>query len=230
MPKYTLISSPTCPYVQRAVIALTEKNAAFEVTYVDLQNKPDWFLALSPLGKVPVLKVERDGEEPVVLFESAVICEYLEEVVPGTKLHPADPLEKARHRAWMEFGSSILMDNWKLWSAKDATELAAARKTVFAKFERLETVIAGTPYFAGAQFSIVDAVFGPVFRQIDAIESAQPLGILAGLPKVDTWRKALAARPSVISAVPADFREQFLGRLRKQDALILKPEALAAAA
>jgi glutathione S-transferase len=67
-----LISHQLCPYVQRAVIALTEKGTAFERIDIDLANKPDWFLAISPLGKTPVLQV---SETPI--FESAVILEYL---------------------------------------------------------------------------------------------------------------------------------------------------------
>ena len=107
--KLTLISHKLCPYVQRAVIALNEKGVAFERIDIDLANKPDWFLKLSPLGKVPVLIVRsEDGE--VALFESNVICEYIEETQTGAKLHPQDALQRAQHRAWMEFGSTILSD------------------------------------------------------------------------------------------------------------------------
>src|SRR6201995_1115806 len=70
--KLTLISHKLCPYVQRAVIALNEKGVPFERVDIDLANKPDWFLKLSPLGKTPVLVV---GEHAI--FESAVILEYL---------------------------------------------------------------------------------------------------------------------------------------------------------
>lgn len=70
--KLTLISHALCPYVQRAVIALNEKNVPFERIDIDLRKKPTWFLAMSPLGKTPVLTVDN---QPI--FESAVICEYL---------------------------------------------------------------------------------------------------------------------------------------------------------
>src|SRR5258706_13289167 len=97
-----LVSHRLCPYVQRAVIALTEKGVAFERVDIDLANKPDWFVEISPLGKTPVLQV---GD--VSIFESAVILEYLEETQPSP-LHPADPLRRAEHRAWIEFGSAVL--------------------------------------------------------------------------------------------------------------------------
>src|SRR5712675_1887394 len=102
--KLTLISHKLCPYVQRAVIALNEKGVPFERVDIDLANKQDWFLKLSPLGKVPVLIVRSDEGE-VALFESNVICEYIEETQAGVKLHLENPLQRAQHRAWMEFGS-----------------------------------------------------------------------------------------------------------------------------
>src|ERR671924_433287 len=97
----TLVSHHLCPYVQRAAIALAEKGVPFERVMIDLSNKPGWFAAISPLGKVPLLRVRHDGRETII-FESAVILEFLEETQPNP-LHPTDPYEKARHRAWIEF-------------------------------------------------------------------------------------------------------------------------------
>src|ERR1700722_13285215 len=110
----TLISHDLCPYVQRAVIALAEKGVSFERIDIDLADKPDWFKAISPLGKVPLLRV---GE--AVILESAVIVEYLEETRPRP-LHPADPLERARHRATIEQSSAILSDIWGIETAPDS--------------------------------------------------------------------------------------------------------------
>ena len=112
MPQLTLVSHLLCPYVQRAAIALMEKEVPFERVVVDLANRPAWFTAISPLGKVPLLRVPRPGGGESILFESNVICEYLEESQPGVRLHPEDALERAQHRAWMEFGSAILVDLW----------------------------------------------------------------------------------------------------------------------
>jgi glutathione S-transferase len=221
MSKLTLISFPTCPYVQRAVIALKEKGVDFEVVYIDLANKPDWFLDISPLGKVPVLKVEREGKELAIVFESAVILEYLEETVGGTRLHPVDALERAQHRSWIEFGSQVLGDLWRLSAAKDEAELDAARQALAGKLQRLETIVVG-PFFAGSDFSLVDAVFAPAFRQLDALETVVQTGLTADLPKLDAWRKSLAARPSVKEAAPADFTDLYLTRLRNNDAHVLK--------
>lgn len=224
MSKLTLISFPTCPYVQRAVIALKEKGVPFEVVYIDLANKPDWFLALSPLGKVPVLKIERGGEEPAIVFESAVILEYLEDTITEKRLHPSDALERAQHRSWIEFGSQVLGDLWRVSAAKDQVELDSASQALAAKFRRLEDTIVGA-FFAGSHFSLVDAVFAPAFRQLDALETIVATGLTADLPKVATWREHLAARPSVREAAPADFVDLYLTRLRNNGAHVLKAAA-----
>jgi glutathione S-transferase len=194
-----LISHRLCPYVQRAVIALSEKGVAFERIDIDLANKPDWFLKISPLGKTPVLVV---GDHAI--FESAVILEYLEET--ETKpLHPADPLARGEHRAWIEFGSAVLNDIGGFYSAPDEAAFKAKVVQLEQRFARLELRVAAAPWFDGARFSLVDAVFGPVFRYFDVFDEIADFGILAGKPQLARWRQSLAARPSVKSAVSSDY-------------------------
>jgi glutathione S-transferase len=194
----TLISHKLCPYVQRAVIALTEKGVTFGRRDIDLANKPDWFLRVSPLGKTPVLLV---GE--TAIFESAVILEYLEETQPRP-LHPADPLARAEHRAWIEFGSAILNDIWGFYTAPDEMAFNAKTTALKDKFARVEARLQG-PWFDGESFSLVDAVFGPVFRYFDAFDRIGDFGILAGLPKVADWRRALVSRATVQAGVAPDY-------------------------
>ncbi len=219
--KLTLVSHHLCPYVQRAAIALHEKGVAFERIYIDLAAKPDWFRALSPLGKVPLLIV-RDGTGEAVLFESAVICEYLEETQPGTPLHPRDPLARARHRGWIEYGSSILADLWGFETAKDATVYEAKRTALIDKFARLEPIVSDGPYFASDAFSLVDAVFAPIFRYFDVFDTLLPTGIFDGLPRILAWRARLAERPSVRAAASDDYPARLNGFLHRHDAWLLK--------
>jgi glutathione S-transferase len=201
----TLVSHHLCPYVQRAAIALAEKGVPFKRVTIDLANKPEWFTAISPLGKVPLLKVERPGREDAMLFESAVICEFIEETERAVPLHPADAVERARHRAWIEVASSILSDIYVIETTADPVRFERARETLTAKFARLENVLGAGPYFAGEHFSLVDAAFAPAFRYFDVFDGIADLGILAGKPKVASWRSALALRPSVHNAVEADY-------------------------
>jgi len=218
----TLVSHHLCPYVQRAAIALTEKGVAFERIYVDLSNKPDWFLALSPLGKTPVLKV---GNTPI--FESAVILEYLEETQPNP-LHPADPLARADHRGWIEFGSAILNDIAGLYNAPDADALSAKTQALSGKFMRLENRLDSRPYFAGERFSLVDAVFGPVFRYFDGFDRIADFGILDGQPRLEAWRKALSARPSVKDAVTSDYEARLWRFLEARNSALTRLMSAAA--
>ncbi|SEB86593.1 glutathione S-transferase family protein [Bradyrhizobium erythrophlei] len=200
-----LISHKLCPYVQRAVIALHEKGVPFERIDIDLANKPDWFLKISPLGKVPVLVVTGDDGREVALFESNVICEYIEETQGGAKLHPENALTRAEHRAWMEFGSAILGDLWGLETATDAATFESKRQAVAAKFARVEAALGAGPFFAGDKFSLVDAVFAPVFRYFDLFDQLTDLAVFTHTPKVRAWRSALAQRPSVRSAVSPEY-------------------------
>ncbi|MEH2477340.1 glutathione S-transferase [Nitrobacteraceae bacterium AZCC 2146] len=216
-----LISHKLCPYVQRAAIALAEKGVPFERIDIDLANKPGWFLAISPLGKVPLLQVTTDKGE-AVLFESNVICEYIDEAFGGPKLHPQDALERAQHRAWMEFGSSILTELWGLETTTDSAVFETKRAAVAAKFARVETALGAGPYFAGAAFSLVDAVFAPIFRYFDVFDRLSDLRIFADTPKLRAWRTQLALRPSVRSAVPSDYPELLYAFLVRYDAHLLK--------
>ena len=216
-----LVSHKLCPYVQRAVIALSEKGVPFERVDIDLANKPAWFLKISPLGKVPVLTVASD-EGDIALFESNVICEYIEESQGGARLHPQDPLQRAQHRAWMEFGSAILADLWGLETTNDAAIFEGKREAVAAKFARVEAALGAGPFFAGRDFSLVDAVFAPIFRYFDVFDEFIDLAVFAKTPKLRKWRAELAKRPSVKAAVGSDYPELLRAFLVRHDAHLLK--------
>jgi glutathione S-transferase len=85
MARYLLVSFKTCPWVQRAAIVLREKGIGFEFRHIEPDNRPDWFLAISPHKKVPVLRID----DQISLFESNAMAEYLDETV-SPRLHPED--------------------------------------------------------------------------------------------------------------------------------------------
>jgi len=214
----TLVSHHLCPYVQRAAVALAEKGVPFERVMIDLSSKPDWFTAISPLGKVPLLQVRHDGMETVI-FESAVILEFLEETQPNP-LHPADPYERARHRAWIEFGSAMLNGIGRFYSAATGAALRAEAENLAAMFDRIESELAKRtdgPWFAGKRFALVDAVFAPIFRYFEVFDRIGDFAILADKPRVAAWRDTLAERPSVVGAVSRDYKQHLMRFLQAKD-------------
>ena len=225
-----LISHKLCPYVQRAAIVAAEKRIDFERVDIDLADKPDWFLAISPTGKVPVLEVTDETGRVEILFESAVIAEYLDEI-SGNPLLPADPLRRARERAWVEFGSAVLADIGKLYTAPDAAAFEAAAGAVEARLDIVEREIAA-PFFAGHRFGLVDAAFAPVFRYLDVFERELGFTLVERSRKVAAWSAELATRPSVIGAVPLDYADRLLGFVTGKNghlARLLKDNVLIAA-
>jgi glutathione S-transferase len=208
LPPFRLISHPLCPYVQRAAIALVEKQVEHERIVIDLAAKPDWFRRISPLGKVPLLMI---GDR--VLFESAAICDYLDETL-APRLHPADAFDRAEHRGWIEVASALLNDIAGFYGAADAARFNERRADIAAKLRRLELSLADGPYFAGARFHLVDAAFAPVFRYFDAFESIADFGFFEAAPKLAGWRACLGQRPSVQAAVAGDYPLQLLRFLK----------------
>ena len=209
MPNIRLISFELCPYVQRCVMTLREKGVAHDIDYVDLSDRPDWFVELSPLGKVPVLEVTRDDGSKVVIFESVVINEYLDEVTEGSML-PADPLERAYSRAWVEFGNAVLEDAFAITAAKDEAALAKSLEKLGQKLDRLERKIGTGPFFLGAEVSLVDAAFTPALQRLSWANEIHPaMAIFEARPKVARWWNALAARDSVRGSAVPDLRERF---------------------
>ncbi|MCH7880064.1 MAG: glutathione S-transferase family protein [Proteobacteria bacterium] len=211
MMSFELISFKTCPFVQRAAITLGYKNVEHTVTFIDLAEPPDWFLDLSPLKKVPVLKV--DGE---ILFESAVINEYLDEITGG-ELQPKDPLERAMNRAWIEFASNMLGNSYMMKNAPDKEKYEKYRDALVSQLHRVENRLGEGPWFNGEQFSLADTAFAPLFAH-DAVADYRFSSIdPASTPKVDAWSKRLLALPAVKNSVVSDFDSLFLAGLEKAD-------------
>ena len=218
--KFHLISSVTCPWVQRAVITLRAKGIDHDVTYIDLQAPPDWFLAISPHGKVPVLKV---GD--AVLFESNAITEYLDETFPP-RLHPEDPIKRAQNRAWTDFLPDFCwgpgLNN--LTYVASAEELPKALEIAREQVQTLEDAIARErgndgPYFNGPELALVDTAYGPFFQRFAIAEKALKTGLLDEFPLVKAWSDALLADDAITGSVPPEFAEAFDKNLERRGTL-----------
>lgn len=209
MEKLELISFKLCPFVQRSVIALRHKNVPFDVTHIDLDHPPAWFHEISPFGKVPLLKVGNQA----VLFESAIINEYLDETTPP-RLHPEDPVQRALNRAWIEFGSACIVDLYMLTVAGSAAGFEEHRQNLTSKLRRLESEIAPAPYFNGSQFSLVDAAYAPLLIRLELINQAHPILDASEFPRLEAWHDALLELPSVKGSVVPDFVRLYLDHIR----------------
>jgi glutathione S-transferase len=210
-----LISHKTCPFVQRAVITLKHKNIDFDITYIDLADPPDWFLELSPLGKVPVLKVDDE-----VLFESAVINEYLDEITGG-ELQPGEPLARAKNRAWIEFASNMLGNLYMMKMSKNEERYNKYRDSLVSQFQRVEQRLDDGPWFNGEQFSLADTAFAPLFRQNSVADNKLSVLDPETMPRVAAWAQRLLALPEVRDSVVDEFEDLYLSAMQKNESYSL---------
>jgi glutathione S-transferase len=202
MAKYLLASFDTCPWVQRAAIVLREKNIEFEFRHIDRVNRPDWFLAISPHKKVPVLSI--DGK--VSLFESNAIAEYLDETI-APRLHPDDPVLRAVNRAWTDYVPTFSENVTGCAYADDEAQYNTAIAKVPVAFERVEKALekSGGPLFNGAKYSLVDAAYAPFLQRYFFLDRIRPIGQIEKYPRLKAWADTLMKRPSTHSFPAAEF-------------------------
>jgi glutathione S-transferase len=213
---FELVSFKLCPYVQRSVITLKHKRAPFDITYIDLEDAPEWFDRISPLGQVPLLKVNSE----TVLFESAVINEFLDEVV-GTPMHPRDPLHKARERAWIEYGSELFREMYLLAHEKDKARFEELKTEFYTDLARLEDVISATgPFFRGTEFGLVDAAYAPLFMRLMLSPVMSADARLKKLSHLNRWIQALLDLPEVRESVVPEFKQLHVERMKSLGGLM----------
>lgn len=199
-----LISSSTCPFAQRTRMVLLTKGADFEFTQISLDDKPDWFLQISPYAKVPVLR-HGDG----VLYESAVINEYLEEVLPDPPLLPRDPARRALARIWIAFANDRMVPHvYKMMLRQDAAgqQSHAERLTeavLQMEFEGLRKLSSG-PFWFGDKPNLVDFTFFPHVQRFIVLKHYRGFTLPDDCERLRSWIDAMNALPAVQATKPAD--------------------------
>jgi glutathione S-transferase len=214
MAKYLLVSFKACPWVQRAAIVLREKNIPFEFRHIEHDNRPDWFLAISPHKKVPVLRID----EKISLFESNAIAEYLDETT-APRLHPEDPVARAINRAWTDYVPTFASSVTATGYAEDEAAYKAAAEKIPVAFERLERALdkqGAGPLFNGAKYSLVDAAYAPFLQRYFFLDRVRPLGVIAKFPRLKAWAETLIGRPSTHSFPEAEFEALYRANLRRR--------------
>jgi len=225
----TLYSFRIRPFVERTNILINENDILCERVYVDIRNKPDWFLKLSPLGKVPLLKVD-----DTIIFESSVINEFLDEISPK-KLYPLDPIKRAYNKSWIgaynkswiEWSSALVFDAYNMTLTANNLSFEQQRSGVDKKLAILENEIDAQPFFNGNDFSMIDIAYAPLFKRFDRLSQQFDLHLLENFPKLKKWAENILMRDSVVKGFHENFDEEFYLLLKlKNSCLVNKTECL----
>lgn len=201
-PKLKLISFVLCPFVQRAVIVLRHKGVDFDIEYIDIANKPQWYLDKVPTGKVPALFV---GDE--VLFESAIINEYLDETTPPPLL-ATEPWARAQQRAWINYSDQLLMGQYAMMTAQNEDEFKERKEKLIATALPIAEQVKG-PYFSGDAFSLVDAAVAPFLMRLALVPSvrAELLARTGPNSTFGPWMERVLNLDTVKGSVKPEFSE-----------------------
>ncbi|NOJ06575.1 glutathione S-transferase family protein [Vibrio splendidus] len=200
-----LVSFKNCPFVQRVMGALVMKNVPFEIEYIELNNKPQWFLDISPNGQVPVLITEND----TVLFESDAIVEYLDDKYAPIEEVSAE--QKSLDRAWSYQASKHYMPQCGTMGSKDKETFETRLENLQKSFQKAENKLGDSDFFKGDDISNVDIAWLPLLHRASVIKEGSGFDMLEGFPKVQKWQAALIESGLTDKTVPADFIEKFSG-------------------
>jgi RNA polymerase-associated protein len=190
----TLYSATTCPFSHRCRIVLYEKGMDFQIIDVDLHNKPEDLAVMTPYSRVPVL-VERD----LILYESNIINEYIDDRFPHPQLMPADPVMRARARLFLHRFEQELFSH--IDAVEDGNQKAAdkARAMIRDNLTVIAPVFAKQKYMLGEEFSMLDVSIAPLLWRLDHYGIQLPKQA-APLLK---FAERLFSRPAFIDALTA---------------------------
>jgi RNA polymerase-associated protein len=158
----TLYSGTTCPFSQRCRIVLFEKGMDFQIIDVDLYNKPEDLAVMNPYNRVPVL-VERD----LVLYESNIINEYIDERFPHPQLMPADPVMRARARLFLFRFEQELFTQVSILEHGTVKQQEKARVIIKENLIQIAPIFTKQKYMLGEEFSMLDVAVAPLLWRLE---------------------------------------------------------------
>ena len=200
-----IISFKICPFVQRVTAALEAKQVPYEVEYISLSDKPQWFLDISPNGQVPILVTENG----TTLFESDAIIEYIDDEFGNLEPNLSNE-DKALDRAWSYLAAKHYLTQCGTMSSKNKGIFEERTANFIKAFEKVESKLTGeTKFFKSDNISKVDIAWLPLLHRAAIIENHSGFDFLCGLPKVKAWQKALLATGLAEKSVANDFVERF---------------------
>ncbi len=210
-----LISFKLCPFVQSSVITLLHKQVGYRITYIDISDPPAWFDEISPTGQVPLVRIDNDS----ILFESAVINEFLDEVTGGGMM-PSEPLIKAQNRAWTQFCGSILADARDLAGAKDENSLQDKEYDIHEKLGRIEALKTDEDFFNGDEMNLIDTLYAALFMRLDLLRPAVNLLGMEQYPGLSRWSENLLRLDAVQRSVVTDFNDIYRRMFKAQGGIL----------
>lgn len=222
MTDLVVYGSPLSPFVRKVEVALRDKGLDYELEGVNIMALPDWFKAVSPVGRIPVLRDRRHGTEgrAGTIPDSSAICAYIERLAPTPRLYPEEAFEHGR-AVWIEeyadseFAGLIGMGIFRpimfpRFQGKES-DIDVARETWHDKlpecFDYLESLLDGGPHFAGGEFSIADIAVSCQLTQLE---------LVAGPPDANRW-------PSLVRHLEtAKSRPSFQANLQACDKMLMR--------
>ncbi|MBU6504604.1 MAG: glutathione S-transferase N-terminal domain-containing protein [Betaproteobacteria bacterium] len=165
----TLYSGTTCPFSQRCRIVLFEKGMDFQIIDIDLFNMPEDIGVMNPYNRVPIL-VERD----LILYESNIINEYIDERFPHPQLMPADPVMRARARLFLFRFEAELFSQVSILEAGNAKLAEKARTLIRENLVQIAPVFVKQKFMLGEEFSMLDVAIAPLLWRLDHYQISMP--------------------------------------------------------
>lgn len=199
-----IVSFKICPFVQRVTALLEAKEVPYDIEFINLSDKPKWFVEISPTGQVPMLITE-EGE---ALFESDAIVEYIEEVTPPLEA-AVTPVQRAKDRAWSYQATKHYLVQCSTMQSKDQAALAEREAKLAKAFDKAERQLGDGPFFNGNTLGNVDIAWLPLLHRAQIVKEHSGYDFLADYPKVRAWQSALANTGLYTRSVSADFEKKF---------------------
>ena len=199
-----VISFKICPFVQRVTALLEAKNIPYEIEFISLSDKPQWFLEISPIGQVPVLITEGGR----ALFESGAIVEYLEEAYPQLQPNLA-PEDRAINRAWSSLASKNYLVQCGAQRSPDREILQERSAKLSQAFDRMESELSGTPHFGGDSLGMVDIAWLPLLHRADIVQKHSGYDFIGKRPRLKAWQRQLLDSDLAARSVAPDFVQAF---------------------
>ncbi|WP_353150841.1 glutathione S-transferase N-terminal domain-containing protein [Pollutimonas bauzanensis] len=190
-----LYSGTTCPFSQRCRFVLFEKGMDFEIRDIDLYNKPEDIAVMNPYGQVPIL-VERD----LVLYESNIINEYIDERFPHPQLMPADPVMRARTRLFLYNFEKELFVHVSVLENRSSNDTKAqdfARQNIRDRLAQLAPMLLKNKYMLGEEFSMLDVAVAPLLWRLDHYGIELP----KNAAPIQKYAERIFSRPAYIEAL-----------------------------